>query len=1109
MNLKTRVVLLVVVLLVAGIWGLAARAGAVLQANLDKLVSDQLLATVGYVAADIDGNLKLRFDALQEIASAIAPAMDAGPAEVQRALEQHRISKVLFPSGVFVADRRGIDIAEYPTVPGRIGASVGDRKYFHEVMAGGDAVIAPSERRFSEQPVISLSVPLREASGRVAGALVAGVFPSDPALFGALGQTRLGKTGYFFVISPKDNVIVAASDRRRMPQPVRGREVNPLPDRRLYAGFEGAGVVTNSQGVEVLTASRNMKTSGWTVVAGVATEEIFAPIATLQRQIYLAALLISFAAALLLRWLLVRQLAPLEHAAQAMRRISEGKEAFSPLAVAREDEIGALLTNFNRLMQERERLEQALRKSEERFRDLAALSSDWYWEQDAQLRFTQMSEELYPKSRLRPESTIGKLRWELPIVGVSEEQWRQHRTLLARRDAFADFVYQMRNEAGELRWFSINGRPVFGADGEFLGYRGTGRDLTEKMKTEAALREHEQHVGVLFDSLPLAIGHADCEQRISFVNRMFRAIFGSDPDPAGRLVREVIGEDRYAIVAPYLRRALAGEEVAFETAYVGRDAASGTRWVRYIPDRDAAGNVIGFFALIEDISERKRIEQALQDAYGRLAAEKELNQNIIDTAPIGICIYDEMGNCVSANPAMAQHIGATHAQVLAQNFHRIESWKRTGMYDLALRTLARDAPQSMSVHTASSFGKDVWLDIFFCPLHSGDRRQLMLLTNDVSERERAEAMRARFAAIVENSNDAIVSRALDGTIVSWNRAAERLLGYRAEEAIGQSIAIIMPPGQQGDWVPHSRLLLEGGQIPPTEVLRRARDGQLIDVLRSLSPIRNESGEVVGAAIIMHDITRRKQTEAALLRLNTELEQRVAQRTTELERINSELEAFTYSVSHDLRSPLRAINGFAAIVLDENQAKLGADSVDFLRRIVAAARRMGLLIDDLLALSRVSRQELQTREFDLSALAVEVAAALAQAQPRPDVQVSIQPGMRLDADPGLMRIALENLIGNAWKFSAHTRRAAIEIGNEARDGAAVYFVRDNGAGFDMQHAARLFKPFQRLHSEAEFEGTGIGLSIVQRVVSRHGGSVWAEGATGRGATFYFTLQPAAR
>jgi light-regulated signal transduction histidine kinase (bacteriophytochrome) len=222
-----------------------------------------------------------------------------------------------------------------------------------------------------------------------------------------------------------------------------------------------------------------------------------------------------------------------------------------------------------------------------------------------------------------------------------------------------------------------------------------------------------------------------------------------------------------------------------------------------------------------------------------------------------------------------------------------------------------------------------------------------------------------------------------------------------------------------------------------------------------------------------------------------------------------MQSFSYSISHDLRAPLRAINGFSKIVLAESAGKFDQETVDHLGRIAAGAERMGRLIDDLLHLSQVSRKELHRQAANLSELAGEVAGNLAQAHPERQVEILIAPAMMVDADRGLVHIALENLIGNAWKFTSRTNGARIEIGQQECDGEMVCFVRDNGAGFDMRYADKLFGAFQRLHTSREFEGTGIGLSIVQRIVMKHGGRIWAEAKPGEGATLYFTLAQGTR
>ena len=228
---------------------------------------------------------------------------------------------------------------------------------------------------------------------------------------------------------------------------------------------------------------------------------------------------------------------------------------------------------------------------------------------------------------------------------------------------------------------------------------------------------------------------------------------------------------------------------------------------------------------------------------------------------------------------------------------------------------------------------------------------------------------------------------------------------------------------------------------------------------------------------------------------------------ELARKNRELEAFSYAVSHDLRAPLRTINGFASLLLEEHSAALDDQGQDYLRRVSAAAVRMTELVDALLELSRVGRADLARGPVDLSKLARRALDSLARSEPTRSVSTSVQPDLHVDGDARLLGAVLDNLLGNAWKFTASSSPATIVFGAEVRDGCPVFFVRDNGAGFDMNHAGRLFTPFQRLHSEAEFPGTGIGLATVHRIVDRHGGRIWAEGTIGRGATFYFTI-PAA-
>lgn len=250
--------------------------------------------------------------------------------------------------------------------------------------------------------------------------------------------------------------------------------------------------------------------------------------------------------------------------------------------------------------------------------------------------------------------------------------------------------------------------------------------------------------------------------------------------------------------------------------------------------------------------------------------------------------------------------------------------------------------------------------------------------------------------------------------------------------------------------------------------------------------------------------QREQVEEELRKHRDHLEELVAERTTSLERVNKELEAFSYSISHDLRAPLRHINGFSQALLEECGDKLNDNGKDYLHRVRTASRRMGELIDDLLSLSRITREEMQRQPVNLSALANDIATQLKKDQPDRVVQFDIQEGQTVQGDARLLRIALENLLGNAWKYTSKKASARIEFGCTENDGEQVYYVRDDGVGFDMKYAHKLFGSFQRLHQDDEFPGSGIGLATVARIIHRHGGRVWAEAEVNKAATFYFTL-----
>ena len=621
-----------------------------------------------------------------------------------------------------------------------------------------------------------------------------------------------------------------------------------------------------------------------------------------------------------------------------------------------------------------------LRKSEARFRDLAEQSSDWYWEQDEQFRFTQMSIGVSRKSGIDFSATIGKTRWELPILGVSKAEWATHRAQLERHEPFRDFTYQMPTPDRGLRWFAISGRPMFDAAGHFTGYRGTGTDITERKHTEIQLRL----AATVFENSREGVTVTDAEQNIISVNHAFTEI-------TGYTEAEVLGRNPSLLQSGRQDRAF---YAAMWQAIVRDGYWSGEIWNRrkngeVYPEllsitvvRDEAGKPLRYIGVFTDITERHRAEEAVQ-------RERQLLEAVMDSLPVGVWLMDGQGRIIRSNPA-ATRIWAGARYVGVEQFGEYKGW---------------------------------WADT----------------GREIRPEE-------------------------------W--AAARAFS-KGETSINEKIVI------------------------------QCFDGSRRTILNSAVPLFDAEGRVNGAVIVNQDIDSLERAQLEIRQLNEGLEQRVRERTAALEASNRELEAFSYSVSHDLRAPLRGIDGFAHILAEDYGSRLDDTARGHLERIRRASQRLSQTIDDMIELARITRMPLHRREVDLSALARTTLMELSQAS-RHRPEVVIAESVTAQADPALLRIVLENLLDNAWKFSSRTPGALIEFGMAEAGGKRAYFVRDNGAGFDPAYADKLFKPFQRLHQPDEFAGTGIGLATVQRIVQRHGGRVWAEGAPGKGATFWFTL-----
>lgn len=395
--------------------------------------------------------------------------------------------------------------------------------------------------------------------------------------------------------------------------------------------------------------------------------------------------------------------------------------------------------------------------------------------------------------------------------------------------------------------------------------------------------------------------------------------------------------------------------------------------------------------------------------------------------------------------------------------------------------------------------------------HDREQRRLMSLNEELrltmDDRACVESSmlqdRELLHAVVEGTTDAVFVKNLQGQYLLFNRAAEVMTGVSASRALGNDDLTVFPPDAARKAMEKDRLVLETREPQTNELNLPSPDGETRIFEAIKGPLQDGKGNLVGIFGISRDVTERRRMAEELRKLNEELELRVVERTGRLESAMREQESFSYSVSHDLRGPLRHINSYAAIIEEEFGAELPAEAKRYMDRIRNSSRIMGDLIDDLLELSRIGRSELRKVPVSLSELAGGIGRELLESEPARQAELVIEPGLRAHGDRVLLRQLLENLLDNAWKYSRGRGCARIEVGKSNWGERDAFFVRDNGVGFDMTYQDKLFGAFQRLHG-SEFEGTGIGLATVKRIVERHGGTVWAQGEVDAGATIYFTL-----
>lgn len=707
--------------------------------------------------------------------------------------------------------------------------------------------------------------------------------------------------------------------------------------------------------------------------------------------------------------------------------------------------------------------------------------------------------------------------WLKMIVQYDEVNNYFREQIFEKRGRFEKEYQIVRQNDGEIRWIHGIGEPEYDNQGNPVRLIGTVQDITERKKSEEELRKTNKQLQDIIEFFPDAVIVSDKDNKIIAWNHAMEEMTGISKT-------KMIGQDHHQVTIPFygeprnfLIDLLQLDDKGLEEKYSGvkrfgnviqaetfTPALYNNRGAHVFasasPLLDDDGNKVGAIESIRDITESK-------EALEKLRKEEERFRILTEQSSDIIVLIGSKGNIIYENPAVENILGIKLQDRVQKsafdNVHPDDMQMFADQFKIIMRGEEKtvNKPEIRLRHSDGSWRT---FEVVGNVMRKDNVIEMLIVNlRDITERKRAEEklrmQEQRFRTLAEQSSDIIVLINKEGTILYENPAIERILGYNREGRVGASTFENVHPDDMKNIMEIFNILISNKDAPLqyTEVrIRHINETWRYFELVAKSLVHHDIIESV--LVNLRDITERKMAEEEIMRLNETLEQRVRERT-------AELEAFSYSVSHDLRAPLRTIHGFGQALLEDYFDKLDEQAKGYLGRIRRATETMSDLIEDMLKLSRISRTEMDIVPVNLSSLVKSITDDLRKSQPERLVNFIIAENLEDYADPRLMRIVFENLLLNAWKFTGKNDKTQIEFGLTSKDGKKTYFIRDNGAGFDMEYAGKLFAPFQRLHNIEEFSGTGIGLAIVKRIITRHGGSIWAEAKVGEGATIYFTLE----
>jgi len=739
----------------------------------------------------------------------------------------------------------------------------------------------------------------------------------------------------------------------------------------------------------------------------------------------------------------------------------------------------------------RKQIEEALRGSEERFRHLYNDTPVMLHSIDQEGRLVSVSDYWLEVLGYQRNEVLGRKSTEF----LTEASLRYANEVVLpaffKTGFCKDVPYQIVTKSGKILDVLLSATAELNDKGEVVRSLAVMTDVTERNRAGEALRESEEKFSKAFHATPtLLVISTLADGRYIEVNEAFERLLGHSREEAiGRTSIELGIWENPADRSRYVQALRDKGKV--RDMELNLRSKTGEIIVGLLSGEIIeVGGETRLLTLVNDITARKRAEQALQDSNRQISS-------ILESITDAFVAVDSAWRFTYLNG---------QAELLMQRSRKDLIGKRLwDEYPDALGTvLLEQLGKAMSERFATEFEvyfpqAGMWAEVRAYPTQDG----LSVYAKDITPRKQMEetlkASEESYRRIVDTSQEGILAVDAEARLTYVNQRMAEMLGHDGAGMLGRSYLEFIDNSRSSEVSESLRRRKEGVREQYEAVFLRSDGGKMWGIV-SATPIVGAHGEFCGSFAMVSDVSERKRFEEKIEVLNTNL----AARALALELANEELQSFSYTVSHDLRKPLTAISGYSQLILELFGAGLDVDCKNYLQMIVNSSDRMNQLIDTLLDFSRLTRRELHRETVDLSAMAHAIIAELRLADPQRRVSCTIAEGVVVNGDAKLLRVVMDNLLGNAWKYSARTKEAVIEFGVMEQRGETACFVRDNGVGFDMAHANRLFAVFQRLHSADEFKGIGIGLATVQRIIQRHGGRVWAEAECGKGATFYFIL-----